>query len=469
MPDFIPGPSVAPLLGVTASTMVAAVCLMVFALFRDFRLLTGLAALYAAMAVHLLGLTALGLNSPPAAAWGSRILLLGLAWLPPACLLTLAGLTEFRPGRSMWIVIGVSAIFSALLLAFDQPAAGTVTPPGPQGVVSPRPGVLLAAVVVYASIGATALNGVVGWLIGRRRLSGSHLAPAAIGLMGWWAGLVHDAAGYLGFGFLLGAPTAWLASFWLALWLTLSLAVQFKAMEKTLFHRTAALVEARNRAVLGASAAKVAQHVGAFLNKLVFSLSLIKNENLNSNSTETLAALERGAEKLADFIRTLSSMDAVPQLNFESGLVGVELERVIDDFRPVLEDREIMVQLSGDSRRRIVVDWNLIGQVFDNLLANAVAAVDRRGRIKIAVSESESGWVRIDFRDDGKGMDLETQKRVMEPALIGGRRDTGLGLLLVRNIVEAHGGLVNLDSTPGLGTVVSIHLPANPALKAQES
>lgn len=110
--------------------------------------------------------------------------------------------------------------------------------------------------------------------------------------------------------------------------------------------------------------------------------------------------------------------------------------------------------MEGDSRR--------IGQAIDHLLDNAVRYTGNGGRILLH-ADGDDQSVRIIVSDDGPGMDEKTQARLFDVfARFSQERDIetdGLGLLLVRRLVEAHGGTVTLMSEPGQGTIVTLDLP----------
>lgn len=112
--------------------------------------------------------------------------------------------------------------------------------------------------------------------------------------------------------------------------------------------------------------------------------------------------------------------------------------------------------VQGDDRR--------LKQVMQNLVSNAVKFTDEGG-VTIALSSSESAY-RIEVVDTGQGMTAEDIAFAMEPfqqRREGGAHTmtdgTGLGLPLVKAIVELHGGRFVLDSTPGQGTVARVTLP----------
>ena len=87
------------------------------------------------------------------------------------------------------------------------------------------------------------------------------------------------------------------------------------------------------------------------------------------------------------------------------------------------------------------------------------------GEIEVGVDTQPDGRAHLWVRDNGAGMDAETQRRVFEPFFTTKPVDegTGLGLSVVHGIVTGHGGMVTLDSAPGRGTTVHVVLPGAPA------
>ena len=113
-------------------------------------------------------------------------------------------------------------------------------------------------------------------------------------------------------------------------------------------------------------------------------------------------------------------------------------------------------------------------QVFTNLLTNAFEALDGRGQIGIkAVAETieqDPGFadaqaptpaVVVDVTDDGPGVPLELSDRIFDPFFTTKPQGSGLGLPIVRKIVDAHDGRIDLTSTPGRGTRFRITLPVS--------
>jgi signal transduction histidine kinase len=102
-----------------------------------------------------------------------------------------------------------------------------------------------------------------------------------------------------------------------------------------------------------------------------------------------------------------------------------------------------------------------LAQVFTNLLLNAAQACKPRGgAIECAVCATDSA-TRIEVIDTGAGMSPESLQRAFEPFFTTRTRGTGLGLSICRRVVEAHGGMISIESRLGSGTRVAIELPTN--------
>jgi signal transduction histidine kinase len=84
--------------------------------------------------------------------------------------------------------------------------------------------------------------------------------------------------------------------------------------------------------------------------------------------------------------------------------------------------------------------------------------MDAGGRLTISGRE-EDGWYVIRFTDTGRGMSPDEQARLFTPFSTAFDGGTGLGMAIVRRIVEDHGGTIDVESRPGEGTTVSIQLP----------
>ena len=107
---------------------------------------------------------------------------------------------------------------------------------------------------------------------------------------------------------------------------------------------------------------------------------------------------------------------------------------------------------------RVLVDRTLIGRALVNIVENALHAMPSRGALTLS-TEVEDGFVLLRARDTGAGMDDEALARVFEPYFSTKTTGTGLGLPIVQNLIEAHGGRLQIRSQLKRGTVVRLVFP----------
>jgi two-component system sensor histidine kinase HydH len=111
-----------------------------------------------------------------------------------------------------------------------------------------------------------------------------------------------------------------------------------------------------------------------------------------------------------------------------------------------------------------MVDRDLILQVFLSLILNAVEAMNRGGRLEIRIEPGDRQF-QISIKDTGPGIAPKDLPRIFNPFFTSKKQNLGLGLAVSHLIVDAHQGLIQVESRPGRGTCVTLTL-ARPALEA---
>ncbi len=138
-------------------------------------------------------------------------------------------------------------------------------------------------------------------------------------------------------------------------------------------------------------------------------------------------------------------------------------------LEPEWEQKDIKWDIELD-RAMICGDEELLQQVWINLISNAIKFSEDEGSIFVELQHTVDG-VQIKVKDDGKGMSEETKGRVFEKFYQGeeayGIEGSGLGLSLVKRIVELHGGKVEVLSEPEKGSEFSVLLPVQETLTGQ--
>jgi len=138
------------------------------------------------------------------------------------------------------------------------------------------------------------------------------------------------------------------------------------------------------------------------------------------------------------------------------------LRRAEQSVAGVLEERGVHVLRDTEAGLPPVPhDADQLQQVFINLLKNAAEASPAGSRIavRLARSASPAGGVVVTVRDEGCGMDSETQQTLFEPFFTTKPKGTGLGLYITHEIVKRHGGSLAVTSEPGRGATFTVELP----------
>jgi len=192
------------------------------------------------------------------------------------------------------------------------------------------------------------------------------------------------------------------------------------------------------------------------------------------------ACLKEIATDLAELERLVGDVLTAARLDLASGRAGspatplrkeiVSVEDLIQEiharFRAEHPERPLQVQVAPHLPA-LSADLALLRRAIDNLLENAHKYSDAQRPIVLAAQPSGEG-VEIEVRDRGIGIDPADQAKLFTPFFRADRsraRDTGgvgLGLVLSRGIVEAHGGTIAVESRPGEGTTFRIQLPSEP-------
>ncbi|RMH73162.1 MAG: GAF domain-containing protein [Gemmatimonadetes bacterium] len=136
------------------------------------------------------------------------------------------------------------------------------------------------------------------------------------------------------------------------------------------------------------------------------------------------------------------------------------LEETIRLQRHKLHKIEIVKEIEAE-QFRVMITSGEMGQIFMNFLVNAAHALEGQEDARITIRmRQQDGGVEIQFADNGKGMSEEVQKRIFEPFFTTkGEKGTGIGLTMVKRIVDQRGGKITVESQEGEGTTFTIWFP----------
>jgi two-component system sensor histidine kinase/response regulator len=174
------------------------------------------------------------------------------------------------------------------------------------------------------------------------------------------------------------------------------------------------------------------------------------------------------ADELLDLVNDLLSLadarQTIPSADPGPVEVAAALEKVAGLFRSQAEEKRIAFNSDLEATPSIRGYNDQIEQVWMNLISNAIKYTPEGGVVKVGL-EVKDGWAIGYVEDTGIGIELEHQEKIFEDfyrtpqAKAFSRLGTGLGLTLVKQIVESHGGHIELRSNPGKGSRFTFWLP----------
>lgn len=214
--------------------------------------------------------------------------------------------------------------------------------------------------------------------------------------------------------------------------------------------------------------ATLSHELGTPITSLRMALELLGREpaRLDDEQRELVATAHEDVVRLQDVSRRFLDLarSRATSIALERGEIDVRgvVERAVRIFAPQARDKRVALETTIGDVGTVVGDETKLTWALSNLLANALRYTPEGGRVSVAAA-TRDGEVTIAVQDTGPGIAPEQRERVFEryaqSAAAGDPGGAGLGLAIVRDIVQAHGGRILLDSDPGHGTRFTLELP----------
>jgi signal transduction histidine kinase/ligand-binding sensor domain-containing protein/CheY-like chemotaxis protein len=197
---------------------------------------------------------------------------------------------------------------------------------------------------------------------------------------------------------------------------------------------------------------------------------LLGREPLSASQRQRVDAIHQSGTDLLRLINDLLDLSRIEAGRFELELAPFDIVDLVEEVvaleRPVAEARHLSLTLTVEDMlsRRVVGDRFRLKQVLLNLLSNAIKFTER-GSVDVRVEARPGGGQRVVVRDTGRGISAAEQANLFRRFEQGGadrRAGSGLGLSIVRGLLERMGAAINLRSQPGHGSefTVDLELPA---------
>jgi cell cycle sensor histidine kinase DivJ len=208
------------------------------------------------------------------------------------------------------------------------------------------------------------------------------------------------------------------------------------------------------------------------LNAVIGFSQLLETDIFAGRRVEYAGLICRSGEHLLELVNDLLDMSKIESGRLELDETDVNLRGLIAECCRLVEPRLRtmrlrLVQNTAGDLPSVTGDPRALRQIVLNLLTNAIKFSRADGTIEIFASVVSAGEMAFSVRDNGIGIALADQARIFEPyarsrqEIARKQEGTGLGLPIVKGLVEAHGGRISLESAPDRGTCVTIWLPAH--------
>lgn len=245
---------------------------------------------------------------------------------------------------------------------------------------------------------------------------------------------------------------------------------QLEERNLELYQTTRRLTELERLAAAGQLAAQFAHEVGTPLNLISGHVQLLLAGPARAHGPEhtRLETISAQIERIERIVRGMLDRTRTETAEFVPLDLNGLLRRIFDATEPTLDASGVRLTASlADGLPPVAGDADRLQQVFINLFNNALDAMRGGGQLRVTTSfepdgDDGAGSVRVDFSDTGTGMTEDVRAHIFDPLYTTKERGrgTGLGLVVVRQVVTEHGGHIEVESEPNRGARFRLTFPA---------
>ncbi|MBI5049604.1 MAG: HAMP domain-containing histidine kinase [Nitrospirae bacterium] len=240
--------------------------------------------------------------------------------------------------------------------------------------------------------------------------------------------------------------------------LSLSKAINTMLVELEL--RQSHLVQSEKLASIGTLLFGVTHEINNPLSNISTSCQILKEEIEEADiryKKELLSQIESETDRAKDIVRTVLEFSRAGKKE------NVNLKNVVNESLRLIKGEipsKIEIRMEVPDDIVLFADKQKLQQVFLNLIKNSIEAITGKGRFSISAKRVKD-MIEVEVKDTGIGMEPEIVSKIFEPFFT--KKETkkgyGLGLFVVHNIIEEHGGIIDVESHVGHGTTFLIRLP----------
>jgi signal transduction histidine kinase len=237
--------------------------------------------------------------------------------------------------------------------------------------------------------------------------------------------------------------------------------IETQRIHRALLDKIALIKQYERDSVMGVIAKHVAHDMRSPLSVLKMYVEMT-NVRAGKDEEDVGAAAERSVKKLLRMADDL--------VDYSKASI---LERTRDDFGKLISDTVLAETRRAADANKVSLHYNLggcsaaeidhykLGRVLVNIVHNAIQAMpDEGGAVRIDTKQSLDGTLLVTVADNGKGIEPEHLPKIFDNFFTKGKKGgTGLGLAYCKQVVEAHGGTIGVESEVGMGTTFTIRIP----------
>ena len=219
---------------------------------------------------------------------------------------------------------------------------------------------------------------------------------------------------------------------------------------------------AERLAALGEMVAGVAHEIRNPLGIISSTAELLRKRlEQNEGNSRLAKIIEEEVNRLNQTVTEFLDFARPREPNLQSCDVESIIERGLEFLKPEIERHHISVSRHYDRNGHpFMVDPDLLYRAFLNILINAIQAMPKGGELTVTTAAGHQGkGIKIVFQDTGEGITAENAKKIFNPFFTTKDQGSGLGLSIVKGIIESHQGHISIESNFGRSAKVSIVLP----------
>jgi signal transduction histidine kinase len=212
-------------------------------------------------------------------------------------------------------------------------------------------------------------------------------------------------------------------------------------------------------AALGQLAAVIVHEVKNPLGIIKVSAGALKRRAQDHDAAELASCIEDEVDRIDATVRRLLDLARPQKPRLEPCDLRGVIRETLERLAPDLQRSGILVEADLAAPGRVEADGEELRRALLNLLLNAREAMPQGGRLSVRLREATAA-VEIEIEDTGHGMDEATRSQLFRPFFTTRHGGTGLGLALVKRVIEDHRGAIRVESQPGQGARFTLTLPA---------